>query len=1041
MATQFPDPPPVSRAVPPAVSWSDGPWGLRAGSWLPGWHRFARRTAAGGVSLVLFLLLLAWIVPPMLDWGRFRAEIAAIAAAKLGRPVLIGGDVTLRLLPEAVLTATDVTLPASRNAEAAQETDGMSAQVGALRLEVSVWPMLVGRIVVRDLVLGAPVVTLPWPLPEGIAHPVRPHVPHAFAAHVENGTLHVGGAMITGITAAIHGGPELISTPVLGREAGNVAAFGAEGFATFAGRNWRFTSALGAPDADGVSAIDLAVQGQGDAGATGATIQGTLADGVIQGRLKAGGADLSQLLPASNAAWQAEAPFVATGDDIETHALRMRLAGLPAEGELVLHLARPARLDGRLHAASLDLDGWAKSLTGRRLSLPQASLPMRVELTIDQASSLGGTLQALHGVLVSDGARLRLEQAAATLPGGAILQFDGADISGDAGGINLSGPARFEAPDLRATLAWLRPLDPGLLGQVPDGVLRRASLAGMVTIGPRSIAGSAISGRVDAAAVSGGFGATLAERPAFQADVSLDRLKLEDWLGPGWPGWIGNRLAGLDLDVHVKSPSASAWGFELQDFGLDLGTASDGIHLRRLAATFAGARIAVSGAVGANGALDNVRLSTATDDLALLLRRLPAAARWLPGLWHGPASLDVTASGPLDDLSMQLRADASDLVFEAELSGAPLRGAGSATVTLRHPGAPRLLALLGMPGTEGWLDTGSLTLLAHLQAQNAKIRVQDFALAAAQLRLSGQLSLDLSGPEPSLAGQIAAENLALPPLSKLADALSGQLQANALRGWNGQVHVTAGTVAFGLQPLVTGLAADLAAGGGTAAADLTAATLAGGSATGQAAIDTTRTPPFLAMHGAITGAALPGPLTGLPVDIAAGHVDAAFDLQGQGGSVAELSRDLSGEAKADIRDGQINGFDLAALARAGLARGPQRRPALQAALSAGSSDGLAGQIGAVIDHGRIILSPARLVSGNGEVMLQGGIDAPARTLDLKFGLRPPLPDAPAFAVGLSGAWRDPHVAVDPGPAAPPKSARKPRLPHRTLGQGSSGKPH
>jgi hypothetical protein len=57
------------------------------------------------VALAALLVISAWVIPPMLDWGRFRASIAAIAGAQLGRTVQIGGDVALRLFPQPVLTA------------------------------------------------------------------------------------------------------------------------------------------------------------------------------------------------------------------------------------------------------------------------------------------------------------------------------------------------------------------------------------------------------------------------------------------------------------------------------------------------------------------------------------------------------------------------------------------------------------------------------------------------------------------------------------------------------------------------------------------------------------------------------------------------------------------------------------------------------------------------------------------------------------------------------------------------------------------------
>ena len=51
------------------------------------------------------------IVPPPLDWDRYRESIATLASDRLGREVRIAGPVSLTLLPEPVLTAAGVSLP------------------------------------------------------------------------------------------------------------------------------------------------------------------------------------------------------------------------------------------------------------------------------------------------------------------------------------------------------------------------------------------------------------------------------------------------------------------------------------------------------------------------------------------------------------------------------------------------------------------------------------------------------------------------------------------------------------------------------------------------------------------------------------------------------------------------------------------------------------------------------------------------------------------------------------------------------------------
>ena len=44
--------------------------------------------AGGAMSLVL-LVAGVWIVPGLLDWGRYREGIAGLAASGIGRPVRI----------------------------------------------------------------------------------------------------------------------------------------------------------------------------------------------------------------------------------------------------------------------------------------------------------------------------------------------------------------------------------------------------------------------------------------------------------------------------------------------------------------------------------------------------------------------------------------------------------------------------------------------------------------------------------------------------------------------------------------------------------------------------------------------------------------------------------------------------------------------------------------------------------------------------------------------------------------------------------------
>ena len=975
------------------------------------------RPLAWFLGAVAFLLLAAWTVPPMLDWGRFRNAIASIAAARLGRPVVIGGEISLRLLPQAVLTATDVTL--------ADPGDGVSVQVAALRLQVATLPLAAGRLVLRDLVLSAPVLHLPWSLPSGLGQSARPQVPHPFAARIENGSLRIGEAEVSGITASIHGGPALGG----GEAADGVpaSAFGAEGFALAGGRSWRFTAALGAPDADGVSAVDIAVRGQGAVADTGGSLQGTLADGVMQGRLRAGGPDLSLLLPASAASWTAEAPFVADATRIEANAIGLSLGGAPADGALVLQIDTPARLEGHLHAASLDLDGWA-ALLGRSLRAAPGgglALPLRIGLSAESARLLGGRLGAVQATLVSDGHTVGFEHAAAGLPGGARLASDQVSLARAAGGpLAASGRASLSAPDLHATLAWLRALAPALGEAVPAGVLRSAELTGVLTVqaGRASVAG--LAGQVDGGAVSGDAALLLEGSPSLSATLSLAELPLDAWLGEAASA---GSLAGLaahftraDTVLHVRAARAMLRGQVLDGLDVVARTGPGGLRVERAQAGLDGAMLTLTGALGPDGTLAGVRLTAEASAMDGVLQRLPAAARVVPGLWHGGGALQVAASGHPDAVSLQVRADLADLVLEADCLRDTRAGSGATTLTLRHPGAPRLLAELGLPQALGlpaglartaqWLDTGALTLRAHFQDAPGRLAVQDFDLDAAALRVSGTLAADWSGPAPVLAGSLAFDQLALP--GELPDLA----QAAGMAGWASRFHITAGRVTAGLRPVAAHAAADLVGGGGRIRLEAVSADVAGGRLTGQAGADLA---PHFSTELQLTDARITGALTGWPIDLVSGSADLRLSLDLAGSSLVKLS----GTAQVQLHDAAMTGFDLAQVTAAAALRPRAGRAALHAAVR-GTSPNLSGTADAVFGRGLLTLSAARFASAAGTVETTCVVDLARATVEAGVRLSPALPTHGGLSLRLSGPWDTPILVVED--AGPKPGRAKPR---------------
>jgi len=1008
-----------SRRTFPIPSHAAAPWPLAPAAR----RQRARRTGIGVLAMVAVVIAAAWAVPPMLDWNRFRGAISTIVGAELGRKVVIGGDVALRLLPQAVLTATDVTVP--------DGGDGMSARIASLRLEVGLGPLLAGRLVVRDLVLGSPVITLPWPLPNSVVSPARPSLPHAFAAHVENGTLHAGLAAITGITAAIHGGPAPADAP----GAGPVATFGAEGFAAFDGQRWRFTTALGAPDADGVSAVDLAVQGEGPAHDTGGAIQGTLADGVLQGHLHAAGSDLSLLMPASALAWRAEAPFTASGERIESAALTLSLGGAPASASFTLQLAPPTRFDAHLTAASLDLDGWSRLFSGTFAGFAPPSIPMRLDLSAGRGRLLGGTLGALSGLLVFDGEEARVENIQAMLPGSARLQFSGRIERGSGGKLTADGPAKLEAPDLHATLAWLRPMAPALFAAVPDHVLRSASLTGTARLTPGRLSVSGMSGQLDNSLVSGGFDFAFGVHPTFSAQTHFDHVSIDDWL-------LGARLhPGMPLDAAVKpftanetnlrigAASATWRGKAFTNVLLDAATGAGGVRLNQATASTPDFTVALSGALASDGTLSGFHLHGSTPDLARLVATLPQVWRVPAVPIHAPARLTASGEGPPGALGLQMRAETGDLVVEADQHRDTASGAADTTLTLRHPSTSSLLDMLGVPGTKAWLGDGSTAFLAHLHTAPGVARVSDFTLNAADLHLRGHGDVSYAGAAPAISLDLDADQLALPGVDELP--ITGLPFAALPAGWQVDAKLSASNVELGLRPAAQDLSAEIAAAEDNVVIDLRHAIVAGGVLSAQAAADATRAPMLVAVRAALSKATLAGKISEWPIGVTSGNADLDLDLSSLGDTWRSLIGGLSGDAHLAIRESTLTGLSLAHLDRAFAGRTAPSRASLLDALTTGETGGLSGAADIAIDQGHASIASAALSSSEGTVSVAGKFALADSQADLTIGVTPSLQGSTMFAIRLTGAGTNVKSSVDLGKFEP--RARRPerRARHRS----------
>ncbi len=929
------------------------------------------RALLATLLLVLLALLAAWQVPPRLAWGRYRAGIAEMAAARIGRHVKIAGDIQLSFIPQPVLTATNVTL--------ADRGDGISANLGALRLQVAFWPLLAGHLVPRDLLLDDPVVTVPWPLPR--VTPTGVHaLPLGFGARVEGGTLRLSGFALENIEADM-------------RADADTGAFAARGTARIAGRPVRFSTLIGAPGADGIATLAVSLDGQQDLLGTGGTLRGRLlADGALAGTVAARGADLSRLLPGPAVAWRAQGAVAAAGGTLHAPQLDVLLAQSPGTAGLTLHLTPTPSLQAGIHVGQVGLETWY-----RQPAAPRSALPMHLDLSADAATWRGTIFRVPHLVASLRADETIIEAASARLPAEGTLQFAGA-LHKRGEGVVFAGPVSLQAPDARTLLdAFL----PALAAAWPAGAARALAVKADVHADGAEFLLANAQASVGGTKLAGSVGVSLTARPAVRVALSLDEAAVADW-PPALPILLSAEqsatglIAGIDLTLRLQAARVDLPGIALHRLVLDADADQARLSVHRLAAEIAGGHIEVAGTLRADGTVEDGKLDAIVPEAA----SLPAAWRVLPGLWHGPLHVAASAAGPPPQIGVQVRCDVNDLRAEAEghvdLPAATL----AAIATVRHPGAPRLLAALGVADAGGWIGQGSVALIAHVTARPGQVRAADFSLAAGALRASGAVQADTGGPNPIISGRIDAPFLTLPPLD--ADATT-PLKLAWLGGWEGQFDLSAGTLVLGGVQIADTLSANVTLGAGALLAAGIAGHVAGGVLRGDAALDTTQ--PAWAIRGALIGAD-PGRLAAWPpLPLSGGTLDVAGSLTAAGFSPAAITASLAGEITGVAHAVALQGVDLARVAHLLASHAPHLRRALPVALGTGDTGPLTGDFGATLDNGAVTLAPSILRGPAGTVSVSGDLDLAGRMGDVGLQIRPAVAEPPMLGVRIAGPWQ------------------------------------
>ena len=916
--------------------------------------------------LPIALLLAAWFGPRLFDWEAQRGRVAAIASARLGRPVTVEGPLRVTLLPQPMLEADAV-----RVGEEDGETLGVAARV--LRLRLGLGPLLSGRLEPRDLVLVGAEIRLPWP-PASIGALRPPPWLTGFDARIEDSRIEVGGAVLEGVSARL-------AAP------GPLDAVRTEGRFTWRGAPARFEAVLGRPGFDGVATLDLSVAAQG---ATVSARGALVAEGGFEGRIEASGSDLALLTAAPSGPFRATGRLSVTGEVAAADDLVLDLGGVTGRGATTFRFRPEPRLDIALALARIDLDAWIAALRGAQ----SPPLPVGLDLSAEAASFRGQTIRRLRGGVFREGERITLTDISAVLPGEAEIEAAGA-TAGD----RLELALRFAGPSLRGTAAAFGlPVD-----RFDPSRLRAFDGRARLVLEATQLGVPELAATLDGARVSGAGVYRFGTRPALGLGLTFDQLVLDGLLSPAADWALLRGGTGIDANLRLAAETV-VWGnVTAGRAAIDAVMESGRIGLRRASAQIGGADVTLAGslATGAAPRFGDLVLEVAGASAAgLAAMAAPLVA--LPETFAAQAlRLRVTGGGPTDAVALAAEGELGELRFDGQTALNLTQGRFTGTLTLRHPGAPRLAVLLGARERPAWLGEGSFSLIATLAGGAAGVSAENLDLVAGGLRARGQLAVALDAGRPRVTGRLAAERLPLPDLA-LRD--NDPLGFGVLGAFDAELAVEAAELVASDLPALNEVAARLRLDGGRLALEEIRARLGGGALEGTLGLDVAAVPPVLSGSLGLTGAALTRPLFGLPIDMASGRVEAQGRFTASGHAPATLLGSLAGEGRIALVDGVLAGVALREVVNAAAIEDPAQAEAGMREALAGGATALERLEGGWRAAAGVVTLDGVRIAGEGGVsgVIEGSLDLRRETVDLRFAVQPPPAGAPAVALRVTG---------------------------------------
>jgi hypothetical protein len=577
-----------------------------------------RFLVVGAAGLVILVVAGLWFLPRALDWAPYKPDLQALISRQLGVAVTVNGPLSIELLPQPRITASDVRVLGP----------GVKGSIRWVRGALNPAALLRGVLEPRDLALVEAKLDLPVDLAATGSYDGET------VARIEDGVLR--------FLDAPAWAPRLLEnidgTLTLGGGAGAVHGF--DGDARLNGqpvgisleilRGGGLTLAL----THGPSATDLALRGgPAEDGHWRGAATLVMQEAAFLSTLRAEA--VTRLLgegPATLDARFASAPDGRLSVTLESLDGR-RLSG--SGGAKLIPGERPA-VDFQLNLDRLDLtEGGATNLDYSIRDLKEAltrfaDVDITGRVTATRLTTMFGEPRGIDIAFAAGDGRAILERATAVLPGDGNLSVFGALDIVD-GGWRFDGDASLVARDIRAAMTWLSPALGDGIAALSGARARSADISARLLVEPKGIEVTEFTGRLGDTLWGGAASIPLADdgRPialVLEGDsLNLDRY-VEDVPGTAVRGVLALLNARRPIDARAFLDRLTVGGLPIDQASVTLSNGPDtpaelALYVGQLAGASGVASVRV---VGPEEATASLRLTLTQPDRFLGALGLPA---------------------------------------------------------------------------------------------------------------------------------------------------------------------------------------------------------------------------------------------------------------------------------------------------------------------------------------------------------------------------------------------------------------------------------